>query len=1109
MVLRDIRMRRGRRTIVVVCVVLFSGLSGAFGFLSLNVSALTPHGEIVIDGNNDFIPANGVVGGNGTPSNPYIIEGWEIEGYTGISISNSQVHFIIRDVYINSRNFGITLANVNNGRIENATIDGPHTGMQVDESNGNSIADNTFIGSENTLHIMGSDKNIISNNEFSGYGQWDISLYQSHENMVYYNSIGGHRRGMYITESNDNKVSHNLISGGSWGMTIQRSLRNTISHNILSPSVQVCIEIYGGNIPNSDNVFSHNLFNECPDAIYASQLQGSEFSNNTFTNSTNGILLSYSKGNDIFYNTAIDNNCGFFLMYSDDNTFVGNELITNKGGISITNSDPNIIYHNNFLGNTKQAYDDGAYANRWDAGYPAGGNYWSDYDGFDNCSGPLQDICPDPDGIGDTPYVDGHVNDRYPLMELFLINRSSPPTKPLNLQATGSPGSITLTWEHPSSDGGSPITNYHIYRGIVSGEETFLYEAGNVLSYVDKGLKLNQTYYYQVTAVNAAGEGPRSNEADATPNEPPNPPLKLTPHAPIRIDSDDDFKHVHGITGGSGTHSDPYIIEGWSINASKATGINISYANVCFDIRNVYIYGGGPAHFGISMSYAACGGMDNVSVTNNQMGVYLYRSYLVAYDSNITSNLREGIFGYESSVRVENSDLTYNGGCGLASSFTNFMGVVVGSNVTSNGDCGLAITGTSKGSIDNNNVSLNARQGIVAATYDKDGSINGNVVFGNGGEGILLFGGSGYLRIENNTVSHNNVGMTIEGRHNHISNNLLLDNEKGIEAWWGSDNVYSNNVITNPGVNLHLDGAPRTTLSNNEMSGLGIQMEGYYLRDWNTLTIDASNTVQGKPVFYLSNSVGGTVPTGYAQVILGNCTGMTIEGYNMEDVYTGINLGFSSSNIIMNNNLTDNHEGIRLDGESKDNLIHRNTFERNALGVWIDVYAEMNKIYHNNFIDSGGRDGAGLNLWDDGYPSGGNYWSAYSGVDECSGPNQDICPDPDGIGDTPHWIYGISKDYYPLMVPYGRITFDPPFSIEDVSSGRSIGDVDIHHTRSRDDGGSICVLNWPETLRSQFSDIQALRSQPEPLKTDEIEKLEISRTQNKFQCPNVLSAKRN
>lgn len=413
-VLREIRMRRGRRTTVVVCLILFSFVSGTLGFLSLNVSALTPHDEIVIDGDNDFIPANGVVRGSGTPTDPYIIEGWEIAGYTGISISNSQVHFIVRNVYISSVYYGITLTNVNNGRIENATIEGPDYGMQVDSSNNNSIADNSFIGSEYTLHIIGSERNTISNNEFSGYGQWNIGLYQSHENMVYYNSIGGHRRGMYMTEANDNKVSHNSISGGTWGMTITKSLRNTISHNTLSPSAQVCIEIYGGNIANSDNVFSHNLFNECIDSIFASQLRGSEFSHNTFTNSSNGLYLSYSNGNDVLYNTAIDNSRGFYVAFSNDNTFVGNELITNDRGILIANSDPNIIYHNNFIDSGGR---DGAGLNQWDDGYPSGGNYWSTYTGVDECSGPNQDICPDPDKIGDTPHwIYGNSKDYYPLM---------------------------------------------------------------------------------------------------------------------------------------------------------------------------------------------------------------------------------------------------------------------------------------------------------------------------------------------------------------------------------------------------------------------------------------------------------------------------------------------------------------------------------------------------------------------------------------------------------------------------------------------------------------------------------------------------------------------
>src|SRR5207247_1529794 len=68
-------------------------------------------------------------------------------------------------------------------------------------------------------------------------------------------------------------------------------------------------------------------------------------------------------------------------------------------------------------------------------------------------------------------------------------------------------GILALQWSAPSSDGGSAITNYKVYRGTSSGTETLLTTVGNVSTYTDSSAVNGTTYWYKVSAVNGVGEG--------------------------------------------------------------------------------------------------------------------------------------------------------------------------------------------------------------------------------------------------------------------------------------------------------------------------------------------------------------------------------------------------------------------------------------------------------------------------------------------------------------------------------------------------------------------------------------------------------------------------
>ena len=133
-------------------------------------------------------------------------------------------------------------------------------------------------------------------------------------------------------------------------------------------------------------------------------------------------------------------------------------------------------------------------------------------------------------------------------------------------------------------------------------------------------------------------------------------------------------------------------------------------------------------------------------------------------------------------------------------------------------------------------------------------------------------------------------------------------------------------------------------------------------------------------------------------------------------VYSGNN--FFSGNIISENG----ESGITLAIQyGCGNIFEGNTISKNDYAILIaDAYD--NAFYHNNFIDNGKQIAAynEMNIWDWGYPSGGNYWSSHNPPDIYSGPYQNETGS-DGIGDIPYIMDENNTDRYPLIYPYSYV----------------------------------------------------------------------------------------
>lgn len=567
---------------------------------------------------------------------------------------------------------------------------------------------------------------------------------------------------------------------------------------------------------------------------------------------------------------------------------------------------------------------------------------------------------------------------------------------------------------------------------------------------------------------------------------------------PIRIDSNADFDAEHGVVNwatGVGSQGNPWIIENYDIDGvGNGFCIYIGNTTEYYMVNNCHLHNARDVYSpdfynnaGLTLYNTTNGTVIDNVISDSYHGITSYYSHEIDIVNNsILSNNQYGIFLRHSNWNSISNCIVNDSFIGIYLSSSNEENKTANNTISNcdvtNNQMGFCfqdyswlnvITNTN---ISNNNAGIQMMRVHNSSSNPRFNSINYCNITHNANMDI-------YLSYSfNNNISHNNISHSDYGIHLSMSDNTTI-----------TDNEFFN--VSSP---IYSSASSFMIVHNNTMDDSGGIWIFGWLEHWNTHRIEASNEIDGKPVYYLKNQTGGTAPLGAGEVILGNCTGVVVAdeddgiryilaGYSTncdiidnqfpsskqceiftmvcEDLiirnntvskgsilcYAGTgsridNNTFSQSvrdgadagvmlygvtdHIVENNNISNNGEyGLYIEGGNNNtvmnntiadnqgsgiyvyqtswNSFYDNTIENNSYaGIEIKETSHNNTIYHNNFIDNTPQQALDYgvnNTWDNGYPSGGNYWSDYTGVDLNSTPTQDV-PPPDGIGDVPYQI---------------------------------------------------------------------------------------------------------
>ncbi len=858
----------------------------------------------------------------------------------------------LKNLSIESVPYGIYGEKLNNITVDNVSVSNDEDGIRIERSENITINGGRFYNSSSYgIQLELSSNSRIINSRVTNISDTGIYIDQSDHTTVEGNVVERSRNGMWITGDYNYIANNSILNSSHYGIRIGH-YHNTITGNVIVNSTDYGIYIgsgYTGNMIYRNYLYRNHGSNG---AYNASHIQAYDYSGNNYWNSSTEGNYWYdwannNDTNDRNYNGIVDwpyridggnamdyyplsNYHGLIRINSDDDFTTDNGVIGGSG----TKNDPYIISgwkidahgagNAIYIGNTTKyfkienctlfntTYDSfpyyyGSAITLYNVtnGY-IGYSEIYDTDTFGVLLNNTRNTTLEHNRIHDN-YGYGGVWEKYSTNITFLWNEFVDNYIGLYLSNSNDNNVLHNYFRNSTSSGlyiesgtrSMIYDNYFYFNNGSNGtyDASHVQAADNGNNYWNSSTKGN--YWYDWAYNNDTNDKNHDGIVDWPYCIGSNSGAVLD-HYPIsrfrgviRINGNDDFIPQNGVIAGIGSEDDPYLIFGWSINASgEGNGIYIGNTSVHFIIESVHVedakYVSSPYFYGagIEIYNVSAGEIRNtVSVDNEAYGVLIYDS---------------------KNVEISNSSMGHNGEAGLKiDSSTNIR--VIGCNIDSN-IFGIYLTEANYNIIYDDTITNSMNTGIYLASSGGN-EINKTNVWGSNKEGIFIAGGESN-RILNSTIHHNDgngIKIVSSSKYNLIYDSWIYRNaQNGTYIETNENELINNTIDNNDHCGVYLDNADDNLLSDNTVTG---NEEGVHISNY-----AAGNRIENNNIS--SNSKNG--------------------------IYMG-----SGYNNILNNSMWGNGNGTYLDQVSHI-IIRNNTFGRGMNGVKMKQ-SEQIKMENNTY----------------------------------------------------------------------------------------------------------------------------------------------------------------